>query len=50
MAGIFGVGMDVGVRVVQIPFVSRIGLGAERFDQAGVIEPLLISTISAPGR
>jgi hypothetical protein len=38
------------VMVVQIPVVSRIGMGAERFDQAGVIKPLLISTISAPGR
>ena len=38
------------VRVVQIPVMSPVELGAERFDQAGVIELLLISTISAPGR
>jgi hypothetical protein len=49
-AGVFEVGLDVEVRGAWIPVVSRIRRGAERFAQAGVIEPLFTSTIWAPGR
>ena len=49
-AGVLGLVGMLGGRVVRIPFVALIGLGAERLAQAGVIEPLLTSTIWAHGR